>query len=242
MRGVCPLLVFAVLLKANFALGQEVTVSTGPGQIGCTNSFQMPNGATMTSGQVTGSIADWHALIDNSAVFATLNKTRDFAYGWCAQNQPRAGTPPVMVVHIYARNSSLNPIDAWWFRGDNQWRITNNVNTLISQEQQRIAAQKQREEEAKQAQLAADTKERVKQAALADCGPAPNISGGPWFSSTYKTAATDAARNSQSLCVKTVEYIGAAVNPFGGNAARAKFTGYDSINYQALSVVRDFPY
>jgi hypothetical protein len=44
------------------------------------------------------------------------------------------------------------------------------------------------------------------------------------------------------LCTKTVEYVGAAVNPFGGNAARAKFTGYDPINFQPVTVMRDFPY
>lgn len=90
--------------------------------------------------------------------------------------------------------------------------------------------------------MAAQAQEARKNAALADCGAAPTLSGGPWFSSTYKTAATDASRNGRFLCVKTVEYIGAAVNPFGGNAARAKFTGYDALSLQPLSLVMDFPY
>jgi hypothetical protein len=44
------------------------------------------------------------------------------------------------------------------------------------------------------------------------------------------------------VCVKTVEYISPAPNPFGGNAARARFIGYDNNNYNNLVEVRDFPY
>jgi hypothetical protein len=44
------------------------------------------------------------------------------------------------------------------------------------------------------------------------------------------------------LCVKSVEYVSAAPNPFGGNAARARFTGYDGFEYKLVNQVRDFPY
>jgi hypothetical protein len=100
--------------------------------------------------------------------------------------------------------------------------------------------------------------EKQKSAALADCGAEPSISGGPWFSSTYKVAARDAARHG-FLCVKTIEYVSAAPNPFGGNAARARFVGYQAryqqkrgafglpvgqeiSTYELTSEVRDFPY
>jgi hypothetical protein len=89
--------------------------------------------------------------------------------------------------------------------------------------------------------------------ALKACGSAPSISGGPWFSSTYKIGATDAAQQALDqcqnfycpvntyLCVKNVEYLGPAVNPMGGNAARARFYGYNQQG-EPQDSVRDFPY
>lgn len=97
--------------------------------------------------------------------------------------------------------------------------------------------------------------------ALAECKNGPKLSGGPWFSSTYSIAAQDTIRSLLRsdegeqmplfgqmapqrgfLCVASVEYISAAVNQFGGNAARARFVGFDNIKYEPLSEVRDFPY
>jgi hypothetical protein len=78
--------------------------------------------------------------------------------------------------------------------------------------------------------------------ATKDCGPSPNVTGGPLFSPTYKIGATDAASRSGLLCVKEIQYVGPAVNPFGGNAARAKFIGYDQQTGNSVSVIRDFPY
>lgn len=138
-------------------------------------------------------------------------------------------------------------LKGWSSAEDHQWHfLGDNISQQISQEDEglkrlREAQQKEIEMEA-QRKTEAEAKEKRRVAALADCGASPSISGGPWFSSTYKTAATDAARNQRFLCMKTVEYIGAAVNPFGGNAARAKFAGYDAFNYQPLTVVMDFPY
>jgi hypothetical protein len=45
--------------------------------------------------------------------------------------------------------------------------------------------------------------------------------------------------------VKTVEYLSPAVNPFGGKAARARFTGYryNIFNdFRLVVEVRDFAY
>ena len=186
---------------------------------------------------------DWHALGDSTTVQNALDKGQQAAYAYCMRTVTPNRLPLVIVVHIRALNSVFDIVDAWWYRTDGQWRIGQNMFAqLTSQENQRIANQHQQEEAEKQAQLAAQAKEKIKQTALADCGPQPAVSGGPWFSSTYKVAAADAARADGLLCTKTVEYIGPAVNPFGGNAARAKFSGYDAINFQPVMVVRDFPY
>ena len=78
-----------------------------------------------------------------------------------------------------------------------------------------------------------------------DCGASPVISGGPWFSSTYKVGADDQAsrmiNSGQFICVKKIEYVGPAVNPMGGNAARAIFNGYSGQNIVPNRVVADFP-
>jgi hypothetical protein len=46
------------------------------------------------------------------------------------------------------------------------------------------------------------------------------------------------------LCVKEVRYVGPAVNPMGGNAARAVFVGYgtQSKDFGSVSYTHDFPY
>jgi hypothetical protein len=38
-------------------------------------------------------------------------------------------------------------------------------------------------------------------------------------------------------CVKTIEYISAAPNPFGGNVARVRLIGYDPVKYDSLTLV-----
>lgn len=89
---------------------------------------------------------------------------------------------------------------------------------------QEIERQKQEMERQKQAALELD---RRKQAALSDCGAAPALSGSPWFDPTYKIAALETARTHTGFfCVKTVEYIGPAPNPFGGKGAQIKLIGY----------------
>jgi hypothetical protein len=88
--------------------------------------------------------------------------------------------------------------------------------------------------------------EKKKSIAIADCGNSPAMSGGPWFSSTYKIAAQDEARRAVAggafVCVKQIDYVSAAPNPFGGSAARGRFVGYDKVDYNSLTQIRDSPY
>jgi hypothetical protein len=123
-------------------------------------------------------------------------------------------------------------LHAYHFDDDGSWEIVHDiVNSVIAT----MDAQ----------EAAAASAEKKKQAALADCGTAPQISGGPWFSSTYSIAAGEAVRNyypSQFLCVKTIKYRSDAPNPFGGKAARAEFIGYSAQTYEPVNYILDFPY
>jgi hypothetical protein len=196
-------------------------------------------------------VADWRALADELALLNAANVARDSALSACTTND-------VATVAIEINSRGFDPssmrdekpiVGVSWLR-DGGWHAgigmkwptdaIKHIASLIEDENRRAALEKQ------------------KSAALADCGAEPAISGGPWFSSTYKVAARDAAR-SGFLCVKTVEYISAAPNPFGGNAARARFVGYQAryepqrgafglavgqemSTYELTSEVRDFPY
>lgn len=99
-----------------------------------------------------------------------------------------------------------------------------------------------RKMEAARQQAESDATERRKQVAVANCKGGPKISGGPWFSSTYSVAVVDETKGGDFFCVTTVEYISAAPNPFGGKAARARFTGYEKRTFESISQVRDFAY
>lgn len=227
------------------SLPQGLTIEIQNGLTACAQNFQL-NGQTVPNAQINVVVPDWHALQDNDVVMKVLNAARDSVFAHCVQERlkfPNMKTAVIAAVGVGAHNTPFQVVSAWWYNGDAQWRITQNfVSQLVNQENQKIEAQRQQAEAAKQAEQEAQAKERIRQAALADCGPQPSISGGPWFSSTYKTAAADAARNERFLCVKIIEYVGPAVNPFGGNAARAKFTGYAASTFQPLSAVMDFPY
>jgi hypothetical protein len=243
MRSLLFALVLLLCVAGTPALAQGFVVQNG--LTACAQNFQL-NGQTVVNTQINVAVPDWHALGDNAVVMNVLNGARNTVSAYCAQQRlrfPNMKVAVVTAVGIGATNTPVQVIGAWWYDGDGQWHITQNiVAQLTNQENQRIAAQRQQEEAARQAQLVAEANQKIRQAALADCGPQPTISGGPWFSSTYKIAASDASRNGRFLCTKTIEYIGAAVNPFGGNAARARFTGYDAITFQPLVEVRDFPY
>jgi hypothetical protein len=218
----------------------------------CSDAFYA-NGQRVVGYSVLITVPRWRELTDDdfrkqvaNAAFGELKK-RCLAQG---QRAAWAGIFFLSTGHtesgIIVSNGQI-VLNGWISATDQTWHFSDDKIAAAAayedagiqsvhegQERQRQAdAQRKAEEEAKQAR---------RTAALADCGATLQISGGPWFSSTYKTAATDASHNERFLCVKTVEYIGAAVNPFGGNAARAKFTGYDAFNYQRLDVVMDFPY
>ena len=232
-----PILSIAICL---LSLPAYALQSKNPGGIGCTNGFNLPGGEMVFVGTGTVKVADWHVLTDNDAIIKALNEGREAVDRKCALDPT-----PVVSIDVIDKASGwgMTVISAWWYRPDGQWRIRRNeVSNLAAIEKQKIAIQEQQAAAAKRAQLAAEEKERRKQAALADCGTTPTISGGPWFSSTYKVAAGDATRNPQFLCVKSVEYISAAPNPYGGNAARAKFSGYEPFDYQPVVKLFDFAY
>jgi hypothetical protein len=228
------------ILCGGFLLGKSVSAQniTNVYPSGCSQLMNLPNGGRLVYGQVNVIITDWHDLLDTNKLTNVLNRGREAGYAACVRQ-----APPTMAVFVSAVNSSGSIYVAAWDRNPGQWRITENLLPRLQQfEVQRAAAAAASKAEEERAAAAARAKEQVKLTALANCGATPNISGGPWFSSTYKTAAIDSSRNESFLCVKTVEYIGAAVNLFGGNAARARFTGYDRVSYEPLSIVMDFPY
>jgi hypothetical protein len=163
---------------------------------------------------------------------------------------------PVAVVALWYRGGGV--FTAWMSAADRRWVIYHDVvQEKVNQEAQeaaerlvreaegralQAAEEKARQERATAAAKVASEKAKVRQAALADCGASPKLSGGPWLSSTYSVAAKDLARSERYLCIKSVEYISAAPNPFGGNAARARITGYRSYDFQPVVEVQDFPY
>jgi uncharacterized protein DUF4189 len=121
-------------------------------------------------------------------------------------------------------------------------RVANHCDTRAATQQAIADIEKK-----KRADREAVEKEQRKAIAEKDCPREPSILGGPWFSSTYRIGALDAARNAVSadfdrvFCVKSVEYLSDAPNPFGGKAARARFIVYDR-DYKLVSQTRDFPY
>jgi hypothetical protein len=232
------------VLGSSQVLAQDVPANISP-MMGCEwgSEYYISGPARQSRvAPVTVVVADARPLIDQNNLMGLLNRAATAGFTHCPANN-------VTIVTILSGGVQL--VKAWFYRVDGQWRIVNNsVAQFVQQQDARnaqIAAQQQAAREAQLRQQAeAAAREKRRQAALADCGSEATFSGGPWFSSTYKMAATDMGRrrppDGRFLCVKTIEYIGAAVNPFGGNAARAKFIGYDAFTFQPLSMVMDFPY
>jgi hypothetical protein len=197
-------------------------------------------------------IAQVNDLVDNSVLIQLLNESASKGFSTCAANyRPGAfSNPPPTIAAIFVDGKGERVLTAWTNKADGQWYfVENNISKIVAYED----SQKAQEDERKQAQRAqeqaqradAEARQKRKQVAIADCGAATTISGGPWFSSTYKIAAQEAARTyypNKFLCVKTVKYVSDAPNPFGGKAARAEFVGYDMENFNFLSQVLDFPY
>jgi hypothetical protein len=133
--------------------------------------------------------------------------------------------------NIYVRGSFDLQIQRW---------------TLVHNAAGDALAKERREQEEQQAEARIKAEEvaafeKRKQAALADCGSNwPTLISGPWFSSTYKTAAIDGAKRSNYLCVKSIEYLGPAPNPFGGNAAKARVIFYTNNAIRETQVIEFF--
>jgi hypothetical protein len=94
-------------------------------------------------------------------------------------------------------------------------------------------------------QAASDAEEKRRADVKADCGPTPELKGGPWLASaSYKT---EAVRRAQAIplfefmCTKMVEYVGDAPNAGGARMARVKVWGYtQELVFEAHE--REFPY
>jgi len=205
-------------------------------------------------------VADWRVLADESVLLRVGETGRDAAFSKC-------GAGIDVVIEVLSKGfdklsvtneqriafAKWRPSSGWDRAYGHPWLeyYAGAVRSLVEGEKRQRAAEIEHENKL-------HAVEKQKSAALADCGAEPVVSGGPWFSSTYKVAARDAARHG-FLCVKTIEYISAAPNPFGGNAARARFVGYQAryepqrgafglpigqevSTYELTSEVRDFPY
>jgi hypothetical protein len=188
-------------------------------------------------------VPDWRQLGTQEVIETLLESGSRVAMEQCraAIAADRLGKFSAFIV---AENSPIYfaAVTAQKYRTGASWTIIkNNVPDLVRQEE-RDAEQRRRlaaEEEGRK--LEAEARAKRKESAQADCGTSPKISGGPWFSSTYSVAANDEARRG-FFCVKLVEYVSAAPNPFGGKAARARFIGYNTGDFQPTVQVRDFAY
>ena len=146
--------------------------------------------------------------------------------------------PGVKAGQILISGGGHRLVVAWTMLDPRHWTIEKDtVLAEIQREDARMAREQAEQDrlksEALARKVAVDAGEQRERAALADCGSSPSISGGPWFSSTYKTGVQHEIEEAMHgmfpsfFCVKSVEYLGPAPNPFGGNAARARFTGHD---------------
>ncbi len=235
------------LLSATFgALNAQAQIYTSrPNDVACNNGFAVLGGPFSVFGMVKEvHVTEWRKLTDSTLRDQILEQALQEGLAVC-------GTAKAAQIAIFGDRQQL--VVAWTMLNPRHWTIVkDNVLAEIQREDARIAreqAEQERMQRTAQAQrAAADTAEQRKHIALADCGPAPSVSGGPWFSSTYKAAVRNEIVNitrgidRSFFCIKSVEYLGAAPNPFGGNAARAKFTGYDPDNLNLTTREREFPY
>ena len=259
---------FGILIAATPTLA-EIRVLNSQWNVGSCGASVYPTVS------VTVQIDDWRELKVKSEFERFLLAMRADGISRC----PR--TKGVYITIVQA-GVQYYVVDAKWYGTTQKWDVKSRIAELDQQEIRRqedqakaVAGRKRREE------LLVKMK-----AAVVDCGSSPNISGGPWFSSTYKVAVLDNVRRlaltpsqiqdymnrlTQSLdsnvfrrldnmanqlgrdmdtfgkyflCVKEVKYIGPAVNPQGGNAARALFSGYgiQAEDYRPVSYTHDFPY
>lgn len=207
----------------------------------CNNGFAVLGGPFSVFGMVVGvRVSDWQRLTDPIYRNQLLDQAAREGLPYCP------GVRAVQVV-LHRADRGIGVVVAWTTLDKGSWTITRDiVRDQIQREEQRLAnerAQQQRkEQEERERRAQAEAREKRKQAALADCGSVPKISGGPWFSSTYEIAARDEARRSGFLCVKLIKYLSAAPTRLA-ERRRARFTGYRNNNdYSAAAEVRDFAY
>jgi hypothetical protein len=249
------LLTTVFIFGASPILAQDIKA----GRAGCSQRVS-PSSASFF-GVVTVDVSDWHILKEDANVMKALNIGRDSVLAECAKYWTRVSVSHI-AVDVYAGNlpywsfptrkpglkGSNYIVSGSWHLAQREWDIIDNsVSYVIERQAAQAAAAKakrEKEEEAAQKQKAeTQAREQFRRAALAECGSEPNFIGGPGSSDTYKVGALDKARaiSGTFLCIKTIEYIGPAVNPFGGKAARAKFMGFDH-QFNTVVEVFDFFY
>jgi uncharacterized membrane protein YgcG len=205
----------------------------------CNNGFAVMGGPFSVFGMVKGvNVLEWRRLVDETFRNQILEQALQEGLSAC---------PTVKAGQIVMYGGDRELLVAWTMLNPINWIIVRtNVQAEIQREEARIARERAEQErpelEALAQKVEAEAKESRRLAALADCGSRPNLAGGPSLSSTYSVAANDETRRVGMLCVKSVEYISAAPTPYGGNAARARFTGYSASDFEPLVVIADFVY
>lgn len=181
-------------------------------------------------------VKDWHRLQDSAVLESLLAKALQDGLAHC-------GTGTSIGVAFYQRGMNwTHLVYGRWTRSTGRWEVSSNLAMFAKREENAKAADNARKAAEEQRIRREQERKQRKLAALQQCGPEPKISGGPWFSSTYKVAARDAARHSEFVCVSSVEYLSAAPNPFGGNAARIRLTGFDAYKFEPKVMTIDIPY
>ena len=266
MRRLLPILFCSLICQCvpSAAIAQDLYKKVHTGAHCNEMYYAAITGKAFQSGMLMWiAVTDWRRLTDESFRGQVLNAAFQENLDHCRGKAGWTGAPLAAVV---VRRGGSNILIAWMSAADRRWIVSfDQVQKQIDQEdaaelamKARIAQEEARREAEKRAQetrLAAEAKaaaekDERKQKATQDCAGGIAVSGGPWLSSTYKIAALDEAHRllrgghmpwAEYFCLKTIEYISPAPNPFGGNAARARFIGYD-LDYRPKVQVRDFIY
>ncbi|AGK57054.1 hypothetical protein HYPDE_26868 [Hyphomicrobium denitrificans 1NES1] len=183
-------------------------------------------------------LRNWHALLKQGA----MQKLFDYAF----QTAAAECVVTEVGVTVYESGNSVTPVaTGTWKAATGVWDISSALPKWVQWEQRDIAAKAAAVKAQEDAQRQANIIAQRKQKALADCKPEPNYNGGPWFAPSYKVSAHDQVQkvvaSQRLLCVKSVDYVSVAPNPFGGNAARIRINGYD-MNGNPGSLGMDIPY
>jgi len=186
-------------------------------------------------------VDDWHQLTNTSNIERVVNLGRDALLATCSGSNPNSG---LLQIEIVSPNIGSIVVAQWHVK--NGRYVSNNflsTNSAIAVGNRSISVGWSELPGLIEGENAKNSEEAERQNAIRDCGDQVNVSGGPWLSSTYKMAAQDEAKRGM-FCVKKVEYVSDAPNPFGGKAARANFIGYVHAgqHYVLKTETRDFAY